>query len=76
MDPTARSRAYEKFCKSPAEEGAVLLATDVAARGIDVEAVQWIVQVGPITYILGDVAIRYILLLLYIIYCYILFRLI
>ena len=60
MDPTARSRAYEKFCKSPAEEGAVLLATDVAARGIDVEAVQWIVQVGPITYILGDVAIRYI----------------
>lgn len=49
MDPTARSRAYEKFCKSPAEEGAVLLATDVAARGIDVEAVQWIVQVDPPT---------------------------
>ena len=46
MDPTARSRAYEKFCKSSGEEGAVLLATDVAARGIDVEAVQWIVQVG------------------------------
>lgn len=49
MDPTARSRAYEKFCKSPPEEGAVLLATDVAARGIDVEAVQWIVQVDPPT---------------------------
>ena len=49
MDPTARSRAYEKFSKSPAEEGAVLLATDVAARGIDVEAVQWIVQVDPPT---------------------------
>jgi len=49
MDPTARSRAYEKFSKSPAEQGAVLLATDVAARGIDVEAVQWIVQVDPPT---------------------------
>lgn len=49
MDPTARSRAYEKFCKSPPEEGAVLPATDVAARGIDVEAVQWIVQVDPPT---------------------------
>ena len=46
-DPTARARAYEKFCKSPPEEGAILLATDVAARGIDVEKVEWIVQVGP-----------------------------
>ncbi|CAK9082324.1 ATP-dependent RNA helicase DDX55 (DEAD box protein 55) [Durusdinium trenchii] len=49
MDPTARARAYEKFCKSPPEEGAILLATDVAARGIDVEKVEWIVQVDPPT---------------------------
>ena len=49
MEPTARARAYEKFCKSPAHEGAVLLATDVAARGIDVDAVKWIVQVDPPT---------------------------
>eukprot|EP00913_Durusdinium_trenchii_P034573 g32343.t1 len=48
-DPTARARAYEKFCKSPPEEGAILLATDVAARGIDVEKVEWIVQVDPPT---------------------------
>ena len=49
MEPTARARAYEKFCKSPAHDGAVLLATDVAARGIDVDAVKWIVQVDPPT---------------------------
>eukprot|EP00437_Effrenium_voratum_P035148 CAMPEP_0181464176 /NCGR_PEP_ID=MMETSP1110-20121109/35295_1 /TAXON_ID=174948 /ORGANISM="Symbiodinium sp., Strain CCMP421" /LENGTH=509 /DNA_ID=CAMNT_0023588897 /DNA_START=100 /DNA_END=1629 /DNA_ORIENTATION=- len=49
MEPTARCRAYEKFCKSPAEDGAVLLATDVAARGIDVDAVKWIVQMDPPT---------------------------
>eukprot|EP00930_Biecheleria_cincta_P076162 TRINITY_DN63379_c0_g1_i1.p1 TRINITY_DN63379_c0_g1~~TRINITY_DN63379_c0_g1_i1.p1 ORF type:complete len:724 (-),score=175.27 TRINITY_DN63379_c0_g1_i1:312-2483(-) len=44
MEVEARSRSYEKFCKSAPESGAVLLATDVAARGIDVEAVNWIVQ--------------------------------
>ncbi|CAE7602932.1 DDX55 [Symbiodinium sp. CCMP2592] len=49
MEPTARARAYEKFCKSPAQDGAVLLATDVAARGIDVDAVNWILQVDPPT---------------------------
>ncbi|CAE7874379.1 DDX55 [Symbiodinium microadriaticum] len=49
MEPTARARAYDKFCKSPAHDGAVLLATDVAARGIDVDAVNWIVQVDPPT---------------------------
>ena len=49
MEATARAKAYEKFCKSPAEDGAVLLATDVAARGIDVDAVKWIVQVDPPT---------------------------
>ncbi|CAE7577715.1 DDX55 [Symbiodinium sp. CCMP2456] len=49
MEPTARARAYDKFCKSPAHDGAILLATDVAARGIDVDAVNWIVQVDPPT---------------------------
>jgi len=44
MDQTARTRAYDKFCSSPASDGVVLLATDLAARGIDVEAVSWIVQ--------------------------------
>eukprot|EP00931_Biecheleriopsis_adriatica_P036486 TRINITY_DN21014_c0_g1_i1.p1 TRINITY_DN21014_c0_g1~~TRINITY_DN21014_c0_g1_i1.p1 ORF type:complete len:729 (-),score=215.34 TRINITY_DN21014_c0_g1_i1:56-2215(-) len=49
MEPTARARSYEKFCKSSAEDGAILLATDVAARGIDVDAVNWIVQFDPPT---------------------------
>lgn len=44
MEPKARSKAYEKFSCSKAEEGVVLLATDLAARGIDVEGVSWIVQ--------------------------------
>lgn len=44
MEQMARARSYDKFCRSPAEEGGVLLATDLAARGIDVEAVSWIVQ--------------------------------
>eukprot|EP00928_Gymnodinium_smaydae_P070358 TRINITY_DN54204_c0_g1_i1.p1 TRINITY_DN54204_c0_g1~~TRINITY_DN54204_c0_g1_i1.p1 ORF type:complete len:700 (-),score=166.91 TRINITY_DN54204_c0_g1_i1:52-2151(-) len=44
MDPKARAKAYEKFCKVDADEGAVLLCTDVAARGIDVDNVSWVVQ--------------------------------
>lgn len=44
MDQTARTKAYDKFCGSPLADGGVLLATDLAARGIDVEAVSWIVQ--------------------------------
>jgi len=44
MEQTARSKAYEKFCRSASEGGAVLLATDLAARGIDVENVNWVVQ--------------------------------
>lgn len=44
MDQGARGKAYETFAKSPLEEGCVLLATDLAARGIDVQAVSWIVQ--------------------------------
>merc|ERR1719221_622575 len=44
MNPTARNRAYESFSKSSPESGAVLLSTDLAARGIDVDAVNWVVQ--------------------------------
>lgn len=44
MQANARSKAYETFCRSSADAGPVLLATDLAARGIDVEAVSWIVQ--------------------------------
>jgi len=44
MDQVARKKAYDKFCKSPLADGGVLLATDLAARGIDVEAVAWTVQ--------------------------------
>jgi len=44
MEQSARTKAYEKFCKAPLEDGCVLLATDIAARGIDVHAVGWIVQ--------------------------------
>jgi len=44
MDQTARAKSYDKFCAAPASDGVVLLATDLAARGIDVEAVSWIVQ--------------------------------
>jgi len=44
MAQVARTKAYDKFSKSPVEDGGILLATDLAARGIDVENVNWIVQ--------------------------------
>jgi len=44
MNPTARNLAYATFCKASPETGAVLLATDLAARGIDVDQVSWVVQ--------------------------------
>mmetsp|Transcript_37418 Transcript_37418/g.81476 ORF Transcript_37418/g.81476 Transcript_37418/m.81476 type:complete len:434 (-) Transcript_37418:79-1380(-) len=44
MDQKARQRAYDSFCQAPADAGSVLLATDLAARGIDVQAVDWVVQ--------------------------------
>lgn len=47
MDQVARTKAYEKFCNSPLEDGGVLIATDLAARGIDVASVGWIVQFDP-----------------------------
>jgi len=44
MEQASRTRAYEKFKEAAPEDGAILLATDVAARGIDVDNVSWIVQ--------------------------------
>lgn len=44
MEQVPRQKAYEKFCQSAHEDGCVLLATDLAARGIDIHAVNWVVQ--------------------------------
>jgi len=44
MDQTARQRAYDSFCQAKDDAGSVLLATDLAARGIDVQGVDWVVQ--------------------------------
>lgn len=42
MTPKTRKSCYKKFLKS---DNAVLLATDLVARGIDVENIKWIVQI-------------------------------
>jgi ATP-dependent RNA helicase DDX18/HAS1 len=39
-----RTTSFFQFCK---EEKAILLCTDVAARGLDIPAVDWIVQYDP-----------------------------
>ncbi|CAG9328210.1 unnamed protein product [Blepharisma stoltei] len=39
-----RTTAYFEFCKA---ENAILLCTDVAARGLDIPAVDWIIQYDP-----------------------------
>lgn len=44
MDPKKRTGNYQKFVQS---KSGVLLCTDVAARGIDVPDVDWIVQFDP-----------------------------
>lgn len=44
MAPKRRTGTYESFVKLPS---AILLCTDVAARGIDVPGIDWIVQFEP-----------------------------
>eukprot|EP00927_Polykrikos_kofoidii_P056420 TRINITY_DN50537_c0_g1_i1.p1 TRINITY_DN50537_c0_g1~~TRINITY_DN50537_c0_g1_i1.p1 ORF type:complete len:759 (+),score=147.71 TRINITY_DN50537_c0_g1_i1:75-2351(+) len=44
MDEKARRMTYEKFCRSAPADGPVLFATDLAARGIDIQAVSWVIQ--------------------------------
>ena len=42
MTPKVRKQSYSKFVKS--KTGSVLLATDLVARGLDVDDIKWIVQ--------------------------------
>ena len=42
MTPKVRKQSYKKFLK--ASNGSVLLATDLVARGIDIDSIKWIVQ--------------------------------
>ncbi len=39
-----RTTTFFKFCK---EESAILISTDVAARGLDIPSVDWIIQFDP-----------------------------
>ncbi|CAG9787192.1 unnamed protein product [Diatraea saccharalis] len=41
---TSRSATFHEFCNA---ESGVLLCTDVAARGLDIPAVDWIIQYDP-----------------------------
>jgi ATP-dependent RNA helicase DDX55/SPB4 len=43
MTPKVRKQSYKKFLKS-SSGGSVLLATDLVARGIDIDNIKWIVQ--------------------------------
>ena len=44
MSQTERLHSYRSFCDF---ETGVLICTDVAARGLDLPAVNWIVQYDP-----------------------------
>ena len=41
---TKRTQTFYQFCNA---EEAILLCTDVAARGLDIPKVDWIVQFDP-----------------------------
>ncbi|KAI8921288.1 P-loop containing nucleoside triphosphate hydrolase protein [Powellomyces hirtus] len=45
MDPKRREAVYKKFTAAPASS--VLVCTDVAARGLDIPDVDWVVQFDP-----------------------------
>ncbi|KAJ1337033.1 hypothetical protein BSLG_006793 [Batrachochytrium salamandrivorans] len=45
MDPKRREAVYTKFIESPM--ASVLLCTDVAARGLDIPDVDWVIQFDP-----------------------------
>lgn len=47
MKQKTRIASYKKFADSPLEKPAILIATDVAARGLDFPNVEWIVQFDP-----------------------------
>ena len=42
LDQTKRTKVFMEFCKS---KDAILITTDVAARGLDIPEVDWIIQV-------------------------------
>lgn len=44
MSQRCRNSAHRRFTKAPSEQGSLLFATDVAARGLDFSDVSWIVQ--------------------------------
>ena len=44
-----RQASFKAFCSDSDEENKVLVCTDVAARGLDLPQVDWIVQVSEIT---------------------------
>jgi ATP-dependent RNA helicase DDX10/DBP4 len=45
MKQGKRLGVYQQFAEGAAGEGVVLLATDIAARGLDFPNVDWVVQV-------------------------------
>ncbi|KAI9203441.1 P-loop containing nucleoside triphosphate hydrolase protein [Polychytrium aggregatum] len=45
MDPKRREAVYKKFTTAPSSS--ILLCTDVAARGLDIPDVDWVVQFDP-----------------------------
>ena len=48
MKPAQRSKVYRKFCDDVSGSGTVaLFATDLAARGLDIADVDWVIQYDP-----------------------------
>ncbi|KAJ3022257.1 ATP-dependent RNA helicase ddx55 [Thoreauomyces humboldtii] len=45
MDPKRREAVYKKFTSAPSSS--ILVCTDVAARGLDIPDVDWVVQFDP-----------------------------